>query len=132
LLPSGSRVDSVCVFANDGTKYYVFLSELTSHVKRVSVLLADGKEAQKWHRLEERGMASQVEVRVAEAPPVVHYMLVPGRGAFFGPFLRRSGRASTSNSFVTFWSSPSGRSLTESLTEHFEREWDLAEGVRAE
>jgi hypothetical protein len=118
---------SVNIFANDGTKYYGYLGDTKIKIETLRVLLYDPREAAKWQRFAEQGVARVVEVRHCDVKPTLHYMTVGGSGSMFGLFFREGNNVSIDRSFVVSAGSVSGRDLVEAINAHFDREWQLAE-----
>lgn len=127
VLRGTDRIEHVRVLANDASKYYVYLSELKGRVERLEVLVSDDHDRDRWQRLAERKLAGSVEVRRTELPPVMHYIVVEGHAAAFGPFLRGPSHASPfRSSFAVVPASTNGTSLIEALCAHFDVEWRRA------
>ncbi|NYF58989.1 hypothetical protein [Micromonospora purpureochromogenes] len=121
------RTAELFLFANDGTKYYHFLSEQKFAAARLRVLLCDASHAAKWQRLAERRLVGEVEVRHARLDPILHLFGSQDGGAMMGPFIRRAqAKASPGETFFVSPLSVDGRAVANALSQIFESAWAAA------
>ena len=123
---AAKRPLDVRIFANDGTRYYHFVSDGHIPIATLNVLVCDSSEAEKWKRLREKGVVGRLEVRSCDLEPAIHYLTGDQSSGMYGHFIRKPGKASPGKCFAVNGRSDAGMELLESLNEHFDNEWKQA------
>ena len=121
------RREDVMLMANDGSKYFHFVAEQQVYFRTLRILLTDTAQADKWKSLQDRGFVEVVEVKVADAPTLTHFMISRSRGGVIGFFRRTGPTVWARDNFFVSGDSSTGRALLKALANMFESAW--ASGV---
>ncbi|MFF2519484.1 hypothetical protein [Streptomyces sp. NPDC058086] len=124
------RKGEILLLANDGSKYYHFISDTDFTSETARVLLFDASAARHWSRLLDRGAVGTLEIRHLAGTPLVHFVSADEKAAMFGTFmLRNAGSPSPSQTFLATNASSDGREMIDALRRMFELAWQQATPV---
>ncbi|MCU1471459.1 MAG: hypothetical protein JWQ39_2608 [Glaciihabitans sp.] len=114
------------IAANDGVKYYSFLSDGGAQIATLRLLISDPTLLQSWRGLAERGIVLNLEVRLRSEPPPYHLLIVRDRVALFGAFRPRQTGFAAGTTITADDSNREQRDLIAVYQALFDIAWDEA------